>query len=358
MSSTHRRRAAALFAAGLCGAALLLVPSTAHAYVGPGAGIAFATTAFALLVSMVLAAVGLLLYPVRMLWRLARRRRPPRPPRIRRAVLIGLDGLDPELTRRFMSEGKLPNMEKLAKAGCFHRLGTTYPAMSPVAWSSFATGTSPAKHGIFDFITRDPRTYKPDLSSAEVRPPRRHLPIGPYRIPLGKPEVKLPRRSKPLREALGRHAVPSSGLRVPIPLPAEPFAAATLLPAASAPAPADRPVPHPARQAGGQAPAPVQAVLGGARPPRRAVVGPAGADHLPGRAVRRRHAAVGDVRAGSRRHPGHLHPLHLGAGRVGQLRRRQRRRDRRGRPAGGDQGRGRPGRHLDRGAAQPAAPRR
>ncbi|HLU66152.1 MAG TPA: alkaline phosphatase family protein, partial [Kofleriaceae bacterium] len=202
MSSTHRRRAAALFAAGLCGAALLLVPSTAHAYVGPGAGIAFATTAFALLVSMVLAAVGLLLYPVRMLWRLARRRRPPRPPRIRRAVLIGLDGLDPELTRRFMSEGKLPNMEKLAKAGCFHRLGTTYPAMSPVAWSSFATGTSPAKHGIFDFITRDPRTYKPDLSSAEVRPPRRHLPIGPYRIPLGKPEVKLLRRSKPFWEEL------------------------------------------------------------------------------------------------------------------------------------------------------------
>jgi predicted AlkP superfamily phosphohydrolase/phosphomutase len=150
-------------------------------------------------------------------------------------VLVGLDGLDPELTRRFMRAGKLPNLEQLSQAGCFHRLGTTYPAMSPVAWSSFATGTSPAKHGIFDFLTRDPRNYMPDLSSAEVRPPRRHLSLGPYRIPLGKPEVKLLRRSKPFWNELGRYGVPSSVLRVPITFPAEPFAAGTMLSAMCVP---------------------------------------------------------------------------------------------------------------------------
>jgi predicted AlkP superfamily phosphohydrolase/phosphomutase len=213
-----RRRAALLLAL-----AVLLWPVKARAYVGPGAGIAFATSALALLVSLVLVVVGLLLYPVRLVWRLIRRRRPPRPPRIRRAVLIGLDGLDPEMCRHLMAQGKLPNMMRLGAAGCFHRLGTTYPAMSPVAWSSFATGVSPARHGIFDFLTRDPLTYMPDLSSAQVGPARRHLDIGPYRIPLGRPEVRLLRRSKPFWEELGRHGVPCSILRVPITFPAEPF---------------------------------------------------------------------------------------------------------------------------------------
>jgi predicted AlkP superfamily phosphohydrolase/phosphomutase len=216
-------------------AAIVLWPARADAYVGPGAGVAFATTAFALLFSIVLVVFGLLFYPFRMLWRLIRRRRPPRIPRIRRAVLVGLDGLDPDLVQRFMDDGKLPNMARIAKAGCFTPLATTYPAMSPVAWSSFATGTHPAKHGIFDFITRDPRTYVPELSSAEIRPPRRHVDIGPYRIPLGKPDVRLLRRSRPFWDELGRHGVPSSILRVPITFPAEPFAAGTMLSAMCVP---------------------------------------------------------------------------------------------------------------------------
>ena len=222
------RQPSALFAAALIIGVILLWPRTADAYIGPGAGVAFATTALALLVSVILVLTGLLIYPLRLVWRLARRRRPPNPPHIRRAVLIGLDGLDPDLCRRLMAQGKLPHMQRLADAGCFHRLATTNPPMSPVAWSSFATGTNPGKHGIFDFLTRDPRTYQPDLSSAEVRPPRRHLPLGPYRIPLGRPEVRLLRKSRPFWDELGRHGVPSSILRVPITFPAEPFAGTML----------------------------------------------------------------------------------------------------------------------------------
>lgn len=226
MTPSRASRAASVAAA--VAVLAFLWPATAHAYVGPGAGIAFATAAFTLLVSLVLAILGILFYPIRMTWRLVRRRRPPRPPRIRRAVLIGLDGLDPDVCRRLIDEGKLPNLERLSRIGCFRKLATTNPPMSPVAWSSFATGTSPAKHGIFDFLTRDPRSYKPLLSSAEIRPPRRHLSIGPYRIPLGKPDVRLLRKSKPFWEELGRHGVPSSVLRVPITFPAEPFAGTML----------------------------------------------------------------------------------------------------------------------------------
>ncbi len=209
-----------LAAAGLV---LIAFPATADAYIGPGAGMAFATAAFTLLISTIVVVFGLLAYPVRLLWRLARRRRPPRPPRVRRAVVIGLDGLDPKRVRTYMDRGLLPNLEKLSKRGCFHDLATTNPPMSPVAWSSFATGVLPGKHGIFDFLTRDPRTYQPDLSSAEVRPPRRGIDIGPYRIPLGKPVVKLLRRSRPFWDDLGRHGVPSSILRVPITFPPDRF---------------------------------------------------------------------------------------------------------------------------------------
>lgn len=205
------------------GLAVWLWPAAADAYIGPGAGIAFATSAFALLISFVLAVFGLLFYPFRLLWRLIRRRRPPRPPRIRRAVLIGLDGLDPDLCKQFMDAGRLPNLSRLAASGCFHRLGTTLPPMSPVAWSSFATGVKPGRHGIFDFLTRDPRSYQPDLSSAEVRPPRRFVDIGPYRLPLSRPEVKLLRRSKPFWDELSRHGVPASILRVPITFPPDRF---------------------------------------------------------------------------------------------------------------------------------------
>jgi predicted AlkP superfamily phosphohydrolase/phosphomutase len=215
--------ALSLWLAAVALLATWLAPVSAHAYVGPGAGIAVATTVLAFLVSVVAVLLGLLLWPIRFVIRRFTRKRPPRKPRIRRAVLIGLDGLDPELVQRFMSEGRLPNMKRLAEAGMLSRLGTTYPAMSPVAWSSFATGVDPAKHGIFDFLTRDPKSYQPDLSSADVRPPRKHIRLGGYRIPVGKPELKLMRKSRPFWDVLGRYQVPCSILRVPITFPAEKF---------------------------------------------------------------------------------------------------------------------------------------
>ena len=212
-----------LRAAAVAALIIFIAPRVAHAYIGPGAGIAFATAAFALVASIFVVLFGLLAYPVRLVLRLARRRKLAKAPQVRRAVVIGLDGLDPQQVQRFMDRGLLPNLQALAKRGCFHHLGTTNPPMSPVAWSSFATGVLPGKHGIFDFLTRDPRTYQPELSSAEVRPAHRNLDIGPYRIPLGRPTVRMMRRSRPFWDDLGRHGVPSSILRVPITFPPDRF---------------------------------------------------------------------------------------------------------------------------------------
>jgi predicted AlkP superfamily phosphohydrolase/phosphomutase len=210
----------------LAAATLLLcltVAGSAEAYVGPGAGVAFLTTGLLLVGSLLLTFLGLLFWPFRKLYRIATRKRPPRPPRIDRAIIIGLDGLDPDLVDRFTAEGRMPNLAALARMGTSEKLSTTFPAMSPVAWSSFATGVDPAKHGIFDFLTRDRGSYLPMLSSADIGVAKRHLKVGDYQIPIGRPQSRLLRKSKPFWKILGEHQVPASILRVPITFPPEPF---------------------------------------------------------------------------------------------------------------------------------------
>lgn len=221
----HKKKLAGIAAVA---AVILLSPAIAQAYIGPGAGVAVASTTLVIVVSFVLMVFGILFWPFRMLYRVITRKRPPGKAAIRRAVIIGLDGLDPDLVRKLMDEGRLPTLQKIAGKGEFSKLKTTFPAMSPVAWSSFATGVNPAKHGIFDFLTRDRKSYMPDLSSADVGPPRRHLNIGNWQIPVGKPQLKLLRKSKPFWEILGRYRVPCSILRVPITFPPDKFAGTML----------------------------------------------------------------------------------------------------------------------------------
>src|SRR5262249_2536216 len=91
--------------------------------------------------------------------------------------------------------------------------------ISPVAWSTFQTGTTPGKHNIFDFLVPDENTYQPKLSSVEVRPPRRAIRIGKYRIPLGKPDVRLLRKSKPFWSVLSDYGVFNCVIRVPTTFP-------------------------------------------------------------------------------------------------------------------------------------------
>jgi predicted AlkP superfamily phosphohydrolase/phosphomutase len=85
------------------------------------------------------------------------------------------------------------------------------------------TGTDASRHNIFDFITRDPCTYLPLLTSARIAGPRRTLKFGKFRIPLGKPVITMLRKSKPFWQVLGESRIFSTILRVPITFPAEPF---------------------------------------------------------------------------------------------------------------------------------------
>src|SRR5262249_40888642 len=149
---------------------VLLIPSQAHAYIGPGSGFALAGSFLAAFAAICSAVLLLLTWPLRLVARALFGRRALARSRVKRVVILGLDGLDYGLTEQLLSEGKLPHLAALRKR-CFKPLGTTLPPISPVAWSSFQTGVNPGKHGIFDFLMPDLRTYQPKLSSVEIRPP-------------------------------------------------------------------------------------------------------------------------------------------------------------------------------------------
>ncbi len=193
------------------------------AYIGPGAGFAFFGSFLGLAVSFFLTAASFVLWPFRAAWKLLARKRGFRHARVKRLIFLGLDGLDPRLTERFMAEGKLPNLARLKDQGSFHRLRTTFPSLSPVAWSTFATGVGPARHNIFDFLNRSLSSYVPELSSSKVRPPRRVLRMGGFRVPLARPVVEMRRKSRTFWKILGEHSIGSTILRVPVTFPPEKF---------------------------------------------------------------------------------------------------------------------------------------
>jgi predicted AlkP superfamily phosphohydrolase/phosphomutase len=142
--------------------------------------------------------------------------------------VVGFDGQDPRITDRLMAAGKLPNFKRLASSGAYSRLRTVYPSLSPVAWSSFSTGTNPGMHNVFDFVERDRKSYLPKQASTEIGKLERTLKLGRWRIPLERPALRLTRKSKPFWTILGENDVWSTVLRVPITFPPDRFYGAQL----------------------------------------------------------------------------------------------------------------------------------
>jgi predicted AlkP superfamily phosphohydrolase/phosphomutase len=193
--------------------------------VGPGAGFVFVSSFLVLIVTFILAVFYLLSWPLRFALKpfLRRGHSPRKKTGIQRVIVVGLDGLDPQLSQRFMAQGKLPNFHKLKEQGTFLPLATTFPSISPSAWSAFTTGVDASHHNIFDFLTRDPCTYLPVLSSAEIGQASRVFAIGKYLLPLGRVRLKFHQKSKPFWKTLGESGVFSSILRVPITFPPQKF---------------------------------------------------------------------------------------------------------------------------------------
>lgn len=203
--------------------AMALEQDLCLAYIGPGAGIALFGSFLAVLIAMLSAFFAMLTWPIRWVWRFFRSRKARLKAKVRRVVIVGLDGLDPDLVDQYLKEGLLPNLAQLKEEGTYTRLGTTWPPLSPVAWSSFSTGSNPGKHNIFDFISPNRTDYRPSMSSVRIRPPSRTMPLGRYRIPLSRPRIDRLRKSKPFWSVLGEAGVFSAVLRVPITFPPDRF---------------------------------------------------------------------------------------------------------------------------------------
>ena len=81
-------------------------------------------------------------------------------------MLIGLDGLDPRLTRKYVDQGLMPNTKKFIEAGAQRHdlvmLGGQ-PTVTPPMWTTMATGCYANVHGITNFF----RQSKTDLDVME-----------------------------------------------------------------------------------------------------------------------------------------------------------------------------------------------
>ena len=81
-------------------------------------------------------------------------------------LLLGLDGLDPRLTRKYVDQGIMPNTKKIIEAGAQRHdlvmLGG-HPTVTPPMWTTMATGCYANVHGITSFY----RQSKTDLDAIE-----------------------------------------------------------------------------------------------------------------------------------------------------------------------------------------------
>jgi predicted AlkP superfamily phosphohydrolase/phosphomutase/tetratricopeptide (TPR) repeat protein len=73
-----------------------------------------------------------------------------------KVLLIGWDAADWKIIHALVDAGKMPNLSKFIEEGVIGNLATLNPQLSPMLWTSIATGKRPFKHGILGFIEPDP----------------------------------------------------------------------------------------------------------------------------------------------------------------------------------------------------------
>lgn len=81
----------------------------------------------------------------------------------RKVLLIGWDAADWKVVDPLLDAGKMPNLARLIDQGVIGNIATLQPALSPMLWTSIATGKRPYKHGIHGFS-------EPDPASGGIRP--------------------------------------------------------------------------------------------------------------------------------------------------------------------------------------------
>ena len=116
-----------------------------------------------------------------------------------RVIVLGFDGLEPTLVRKWVGQGKLPTFARLMEEGIFGDLVTVLPPSSASAWTSAMTGVNPGKHGIYGFL----KTTDTDINAAPVF------------------NTSLDRGFVPVWEVLGEYGRKSCIINIPLSSPAD-----------------------------------------------------------------------------------------------------------------------------------------
>jgi len=150
--------------------------------------------------------------------------------RTRKVIVLGFDGMDPNLCDRMMADGDLPHLAKFRDGGGYRRLGTSTPPQSPVAWANFINGAGPGTHGIFDFLHRDPKEqWRPFFSVADTVSGEGYFEMGDHKLQLDfwpfnhrAPKTVLGRQGTPFWDPLDAAGIDSQFYFLPSNYPASP----------------------------------------------------------------------------------------------------------------------------------------
>lgn len=78
-----------------------------------------------------------------------------------RVLIVGMDGMDWQIADPLIEQGLLPNLAALRDRGAWGNVKALMPILSPLLWTSVATGVRPDRHGVIDFLVPDPETGQP-----------------------------------------------------------------------------------------------------------------------------------------------------------------------------------------------------
>ncbi|MFM9097140.1 MAG: alkaline phosphatase family protein, partial [Phycisphaerales bacterium] len=71
---------------------------------------------------------------------------------VQRLLILGWDAADWQVIDPLLSRGRMPNLARLLAEGTRADLRTLEPKLSPLLWSTIATGKTADRHGILNFV--------------------------------------------------------------------------------------------------------------------------------------------------------------------------------------------------------------
>jgi predicted AlkP superfamily phosphohydrolase/phosphomutase len=90
----------------------------------------------------------------------------------KKIFVLGLDGVPYSFIKQAVGAGDLPNLAGLIAGRRPRKMRSVLPTVSSVAWTTYATGVNPARHGLFGFVDRRADPFQVFIpTSAQVKHP-------------------------------------------------------------------------------------------------------------------------------------------------------------------------------------------